>query len=68
MESSELRRLLNEGIQAVKAGDRLLARGLLLRVVEADERSEPAWLWLSAVLDDPGDRLDGPGARPGHQP
>jgi tetratricopeptide (TPR) repeat protein len=57
MESSELRQLLNEGILAVKAGDRPLARTLLLSVLDADENSEPAWLWLSAVLDEPGEQL-----------
>jgi len=57
MESSELRRLLNEGIQAAKASDGPRARDLLLRVLDADASSEPAWLWLSAVLDDPGERL-----------
>jgi tetratricopeptide (TPR) repeat protein len=57
MESSELRRLLNEGIQAARAGERPLARDRLLRVLDADARSEPAWLWLSAVLDEPGEQL-----------
>jgi tetratricopeptide (TPR) repeat protein len=57
MESIDLRRLLNEGIKAAKGNDRALARERLLRVLEADDRSEPAWLWLSAVLDEPGDQL-----------
>ena len=57
MESSELRRLLNEGIVAVKTDDRPRARELLLRVLDADDRSEPAWLWLSAALDEPDDKL-----------
>src|SRR5260370_19325082 len=57
MESSELRQLLNKGILAVKAGDRPLSRNLLLSVLAADETSEPAWLWLSAVLDEPGEQL-----------
>src|ERR1700686_1454860 len=57
MEASELRQLLNEGILAVKAGDRPLARNLLVSVLDADENSEPAWLWLGAVLDEPGEQL-----------
>src|SRR5438270_293997 len=57
MEPAELRRLLNEGIQAVKTGDGATARDRLLRVLDADDRSEPAWLWLSAALDDPADQL-----------
>src|ERR671922_73586 len=54
---AELRRLLREGIQAIQAGDRARGRDLLLRVVEADERVEPAWLWLSAARDDPAEQL-----------
>ncbi len=57
MEPSELRSLLNDGIQAVRAHDRTRARERLLRVLEADENNEAAWLWLSAALDDPADQL-----------
>src|SRR5579859_4115871 len=57
MDPVELRSLLNEGIAAVRANDPARARDCLLRVVEADERSEPGWLWLSAALDDPRDQL-----------
>src|SRR5260221_6047436 len=57
MESVELRALLNEGIQAVKDNDRARARERLLQVVAADDRNEPAWLWLSAALDEPADQL-----------
>lgn len=47
--------LLQQGIAAARAGRREEARGLLMRVVEADERNERAWLWLAGVVDDPGD-------------
>ncbi len=57
MEPSELRDTLRDGIAAVRQGDRARGRALLLRVVEADERVEPAWLWLSAAVDDPADQL-----------
>ena len=57
MEPAELRDILREGIAAVRSGDRARGRALLLRVVEADERVEPAWLWLSAAMDDPTDQL-----------
>ncbi|MCC7360872.1 MAG: hypothetical protein IT317_15425 [Anaerolineales bacterium] len=57
MEAEERQRQLNEGIAAVRQGDRARGRELLLRVVEADERSEPGWLWLAAALDDPSDQL-----------
>ena len=35
------------------AGRRAEAQAALLRVVEADEREETAWYWLSTVVDDP---------------
>jgi hypothetical protein len=47
--------LLQQGIVAARAGRREEARKLLLGVVEADERSEQGWLWLSGVVDDPED-------------
>ncbi len=47
--------LLRQGIAAAKAGKRAEARALLMQVVEADERSEQGWLWLSGVVDDPAD-------------
>ena len=49
--------MLKDGIQAVQRGDRVRGREMLLQVVAADETSEPAWLWLSQVVDDPADRL-----------
>jgi tetratricopeptide (TPR) repeat protein len=57
MDRPELAALLNQGIAAVRSGDRLRARELLLRVVEADDRIEPAWFWLAAALDAPADQL-----------
>lgn len=57
MQATELAALLNAGIAAVQAGDLARGRELLLRVVEADERVEPAWLWLSAALERPADQL-----------
>jgi tetratricopeptide (TPR) repeat protein len=47
--------LLQQGIVAAQAGRREEARALLVRVVEADERNEQAWLWLAGVIDDPDD-------------
>lgn len=45
--------LLRQGIAAAKAGQRLEARQVLMRVVKADQRNEQAWIWLAAVVDDP---------------
>ncbi|HEX9370582.1 MAG TPA: hypothetical protein VF897_06225, partial [Roseiflexaceae bacterium] len=47
--------VLQQGIAAARAGQREEARALLMRVVEADERSEQGWLWLAGVMDDPED-------------
>lgn len=48
--------LLQQGIAAARAGRRQEARRMLLRVLEADERNEVAWLWLSGVVDSPADQ------------
>ena len=47
---------LREGITAVKKGDRVQGRGLLEKVLEADERNEQAWLWLSGAVDSTEER------------
>ncbi len=57
MSPTEIQQLLKEGIAALRAGDKPRGRELLLRVVEADERMEPAWLWLATAVDDPNDKL-----------
>ena len=38
--------------KAAKQDDKATARKLLLQVIKANPRSEMAWLWLSAVVDD----------------
>ncbi|MBN1886467.1 MAG: hypothetical protein JW850_00690 [Thermoflexales bacterium] len=54
--SDELASMLSQGIAAAKAGDREMARDLLTRIVERDERNLKAWLWLSEVVTNPDDR------------
>ncbi len=59
IESSQLEGVddwLREGIAAGKAGQHERARELLMRVVEQDEGSAQAWLWLSGVVDSLEDR------------
>ncbi len=46
---------LHQAIAAARDGRRDDARALLLHLLEADPRNERAWLWLSGVVDDPGD-------------
>ena len=48
--------VLEQGIAAARAGDKGTARRLLTRAVRRAPDSEPAWLWLSSVLDTPQGR------------
>jgi hypothetical protein len=47
---------LQAGIAAVKQGERVKARELLQRVIEADENNLQGWLWLSDVVTTLEDR------------
>jgi hypothetical protein len=49
---SEIERLLQQGISAVKAGRQDEAHELLSAVLELDPENELAWLWMSAVVSD----------------
>jgi len=53
---SGLADLLKQGIAAAKAGQKETARELLTRVVEQDDHSLAAWLWLSGVVESLDDR------------
>lgn len=44
--------LIQQAIQALEAGERGRAQGLLSRVLAADPDHDQAWLWLAACLDD----------------
>ena len=45
--------LLQRAKNAVKAGDKGTAQRFLLQVIKQNPRSGTAWLWLSAIVDDP---------------
>lgn len=49
--------LLTQGITAAKAGDRTLARNLLLNVVETEPSNADAWLWLASISEYPEELL-----------
>ena len=49
--------LLKEGIQAVRAGDRVRGRALLSKVVLENPDSEAAWWYLGLSVDDNQQRL-----------
>ena len=55
--SSEVERMLREGVRAAQEGKRAEARQLLLRVTEADAESENAWLWLASISEYPEELL-----------
>jgi membrane protease YdiL (CAAX protease family) len=52
----EIEGLLQDGIDAARAGHDQRARDLLLQVVEQDPSCARAWLWLSGVVQTPGER------------
>ncbi|NOK58430.1 MAG: hypothetical protein GFH27_549279n236 [Chloroflexi bacterium AL-W] len=54
--SEDIAQLLYDGAIAVTEGRKTDAQGLLLQVIEMDERNEHAWLWLSGAMDDPADQ------------
>jgi tetratricopeptide (TPR) repeat protein len=48
---------IKRAIQAARAGRRVEARNLLLKIVEVDPRCEIAWMWLSGLVDTLEDRI-----------
>jgi CheY-like chemotaxis protein len=55
--SSEVERMLREGVKAAQEGNRGEARKVLLRVTETDENNENAWLWLASISEYPEELL-----------
>ncbi len=49
MSPSDVETWLDAGIAAVRSGDNAMAREMLMKVVDADDHNEQAWLWLGAV-------------------
>jgi tetratricopeptide (TPR) repeat protein len=52
-----LQKTLNEGIQAVKSGNRVRGRDRLLAVVEQDRDSELAWWWLYQLGEETDEQI-----------
>lgn len=48
---------LEQAISAAKAGRKEEARRLLEAVLDADDRNEQAWLWMSDVVDSDEERV-----------
>ncbi|WP_129626813.1 hypothetical protein [Candidatus Oscillochloris fontis] len=51
--SSEAHQFYQRGLAAARGGQKRVAEGLLIRAVRLDPQHERAWLWLSAVVEDP---------------
>ncbi len=51
--NGETERLLAQGQDAARKGDKASARSLLTQVVERDPHHELAWMWLSGVVEEP---------------
>ena len=49
--------LLQQGIAALRAGDKAQARQLFSQAIRQDPRNEQAWLWLSGALETTQDKL-----------
>ena len=56
MTNPELEGLLQKGIDAARSGRDPRARDLLLQVLEQEPSNVRAWLWLSGVVDTPGEK------------
>jgi len=49
--------LLRLGAEAARAGRRLDARAIFMRVVDAEPHNEVAWMWLTGLVDDLEDKI-----------
>ncbi len=49
--------MLRQAIEALRTGDRAHARDLLTRLLKADQKNAECWVWLSAAVDSPKERL-----------
>ena len=48
----EVNEILRQAVTAIKSGDKEHGRQLLLQVLQADEASELAWMWMVVCVDD----------------
>lgn len=49
--------VVRHAIEAARAGRKIEARDMLLKVVEADPYNEMAWIWLAGLVDSLEDRI-----------
>jgi tetratricopeptide (TPR) repeat protein len=55
--AAETSKTLTEAIAAVRLGERRHARELLSRLLRADSQNAEYWIWMSAVVDSPRERV-----------
>jgi hypothetical protein len=53
MRTMEEAQILHTAQEAIRQGNREAGRRLLAQLLRVNPRNEAAWLWLSAVVDDP---------------
>lgn len=53
MANADIQKLIQQGVEAARAGNKAKARELFQKATEADMNNERAWLWLATVTDDP---------------
>ncbi len=56
MEHGRTQTLLREAIASAKAGNKSWARECLQRLLKLEPNNEDAWLWMSMVLETPGEK------------
>ncbi|KAF0108182.1 MAG: hypothetical protein FD146_1196 [Anaerolineaceae bacterium] len=49
--------MLREAIEALRRGDRARARDLLTRLLKTEQDNAACWVWLSAAVDSPKERI-----------
>ena len=54
--SANVDAMVREAIRETRAGNKAEARALLEKATELDQMNEQAWMWLSAVIEDPDDQ------------
>jgi len=56
--NQETHDLLRTAIQAARAGNHIVARGILQQVIEQDPDNELAWIWMASVAESTNERRE----------
>jgi tetratricopeptide (TPR) repeat protein len=57
VDNRAMQRRLKDGVEAIKSGNRVRGRDLLLRVVQQDRNMEEVWQWLYQAVDEPHEKM-----------